>query len=167
MLALGQILLLWRNHRGLSQADLARRSGVARPNLSKIECGKKDASLSTLRKLAVALKVTPGSIVDGVPPQCLASPGIWSRETLEKIARAVHTGRKLANPSHQALADNLRIIIGPRLRALNLGLNPGSQYLTCSRIGRKAERAWLEFSLLPPSVRDSLIERAIEHAPLP
>ena len=163
MLSLGRVVLSWRNHRGLSQADLARRSGVPRSNLSNIERGKKDVSLQTLRMLAAALDVTPGALADGIPPEpeSLSQPANeLTRETMERIARAVHTGRNLVNPRHQALVNNLKIVAGPRLRALN------PKYPVSRRIGRKTERAWLELSVLPPLVRDSLIQRAIEHAPL-
>ena len=161
MSSLGRTILLWRNHRGLSQADLAKQSGVPRPNLSNLEQNKKDASLQTLRMLAAALAVSPGTLLDGIPPESIhqSSDGL-SRETLERIAGTVHTGRKLANPRDQALADNLRIVVGPRLRALN------PKYKIPPRIVRKAERAWLELSALPPQALDSLIQRAIEHAPL-
>ena len=158
MLSLGRAVLSWRNRRGLSQADLALKSGVPRPNLSNIERGKKDASLQTLRMLAQALGVTAGTLVDGIPPEPAQD---FSREALESIARAVHSGGKLANASHQALAENLRIVAGPRLRALN------PQYPASRRIGRKSDNAWLALSALTPQVRDSLIQRTMEHAPRP
>ena len=50
-------LLVWREHRGLSQSALARASGVNRVQIVEIEAGRKTGSVSTLRKLADALKV--------------------------------------------------------------------------------------------------------------
>ena len=50
-------LLVWREHRGLSQSALARASGVNRVQIVEIEAGRKTGSVSTLRKLAGALKV--------------------------------------------------------------------------------------------------------------
>lgn len=136
-----------------------RRSGVPRPNLSKIECGKKDASLQTLRMLATALDVTPGSLVDGIAPGLYsqAAKGL-SRTTLDKIARSAYTGRKLSNPKHQTLADNLRIVTGPRIRAIN------PKHKVSSRIGRKTDIAWLKLSALPSAERENLIKRVISHA---
>ena len=50
-------LAVWRDHRKLSQSDLARQSGVNRIQIIDIEAGRKTGSVATLRKLAAALKV--------------------------------------------------------------------------------------------------------------
>ena len=50
-------LAVWREHRNLSQADLARQSGVNRVQIIDIEAGRKIGSVITLRKLAAALDV--------------------------------------------------------------------------------------------------------------
>jgi mRNA interferase RelE/StbE len=50
-------LAVWRDHRKLSQSDLARRSGVNRNQIVDIEAGRKAGSVATLRKLAAALEV--------------------------------------------------------------------------------------------------------------
>lgn len=49
---------VWRQHRGLTMADLAARAGISQPSLSNIETGQRQASLETLRGLAEALSVT-------------------------------------------------------------------------------------------------------------
>ena len=48
---------VWREHRGLSAADLARRAGVSAAYLSQIETGARSASVKTLKALADALDV--------------------------------------------------------------------------------------------------------------
>ncbi len=48
---------VYREWRGLSQAELARRSGVNRIQLLDIEAGRAGGSVDTLRKLAEALGV--------------------------------------------------------------------------------------------------------------
>lgn len=48
----------FRVARKLSQAELARRSGMARPNLSNIETGKATPSVSSARRIAEALGTT-------------------------------------------------------------------------------------------------------------
>lgn len=58
MLAGENIFLLWREHRGLPQAELARRTGLHRVHLSKIERGERTPTIETLKKLANALGVT-------------------------------------------------------------------------------------------------------------
>ncbi|OGR82391.1 MAG: hypothetical protein A2901_08065 [Elusimicrobia bacterium RIFCSPLOWO2_01_FULL_54_10] len=132
---------------------------MPRPNLSMIERDKKDVSLHTIRALACALDVSAGTLVDGRAPQdALKVAKALSRDAMEKIARSVLFKGELSGPWEQALADNLRIVLGPRLRALNPG------YKASRRIGRNSERAWLALSALPPSERDSLIQRVVDHA---
>ena len=53
----GNRLRQLRKARGLTQAQLARATGILRPNLSRIEAGKHRPTLETLEKLAAALKV--------------------------------------------------------------------------------------------------------------
>lgn len=50
-------LAVWREHRGLSQAELARQSEVNRIQVIDIESGRKTGSVGTLKKLATALRV--------------------------------------------------------------------------------------------------------------
>ena len=52
-----------REHRGLSLRRLARISGVHYVSLARLEAGLLDPRLSTLRKLAKALKVTITELV--------------------------------------------------------------------------------------------------------
>lgn len=54
---------VWRSHRGLSGRDLAAAAGVSAPFVSEIESGKKDASLSVMKKIADALKVDLDDLV--------------------------------------------------------------------------------------------------------
>jgi DNA-binding XRE family transcriptional regulator len=48
-------LAAWRRHRGLSQADLARRAGLSQVWISRIERGGGYGSRETRRRLAAAL----------------------------------------------------------------------------------------------------------------
>lgn len=57
------LLRLWREHRGLSQAELARASGVNRVQIINIESGKARGSIETLRRLADALGVSLDDLV--------------------------------------------------------------------------------------------------------
>lgn len=57
-----------RERRALSQAELARKTGVAQRSLSELERGLRSAQPSTLRKLARALKVDPAALVGDVQP---------------------------------------------------------------------------------------------------
>jgi len=46
-----------RESRGITQAELAKKAGVSRAYLSRLEMGLHDPPLSRLRKLAAALRV--------------------------------------------------------------------------------------------------------------
>ena len=82
--------MAWRQSRGLSQAQLAEKSGVTRAYLSRLESGQADPSLSTLRRLAAALGISVGPLLDEAPPR-----RELGREELDQLARAVyHPGAK-------------------------------------------------------------------------
>ena len=52
-----------RAERGITQAVLARRAGVTLSYIGRLETGRHDPQLSTLNKLANALKVRVGELV--------------------------------------------------------------------------------------------------------
>lgn len=56
-------LKVWREHRQLSQAELARQSGVNRIQIIDIEAGRKTGSAGTLKKLATALQIDIDDLV--------------------------------------------------------------------------------------------------------
>jgi transcriptional regulator with XRE-family HTH domain len=53
-----------REDRGLTQEQLAKRSGVSHGYLARLEIGMHDPSLSTLTNLAKALKVSVAELVE-------------------------------------------------------------------------------------------------------
>ena len=157
----GQTLLLWRTYRGLTQAELARRARMARPNLSAIERGQREVSLGTLRALAAALEIRPGVLVDGVPPAALAQGdrGL-SRQALERIADAV-VGRVPLPTAGEArtLVEALRQII--RHRTAVAGRPAGR----LRRGKRAADAAWLLLeATYTPEVLQSLLQRIADRS---
>ena len=56
-------LRVWRESRHLTQAELARASGVNRVQIVDIEAGRSTGSVHTLRKLADALGVAVDDII--------------------------------------------------------------------------------------------------------
>ena len=56
-------LRVWREFRNLTQAELARASGVNRVQIVEIEAGRSTGSVHTLRKLADALGVAVDDMV--------------------------------------------------------------------------------------------------------
>ena len=60
----GQVIGRLRVQQGLSQEELAKKSGIARSHLAMIENGKKSASVETLWKVAGALGVNPSYLMN-------------------------------------------------------------------------------------------------------
>lgn len=58
-------LRVWREHRGLSGAQLAAAVGVTPAHVSKLESGRSEPSLKVLRRLAEALDFDLEDLVDG------------------------------------------------------------------------------------------------------
>ncbi len=54
---------VWREHRGLTAASLAKQVGIASAYLSQIETGKREGTVETYRKLAAALGVTLDDLI--------------------------------------------------------------------------------------------------------
>lgn len=52
----------------VTQAELANRSGVAESNISRIESGIQFPRISTVRKLALALGVSPNELIEWEEP---------------------------------------------------------------------------------------------------
>lgn len=61
---LGTNLREARKRLGLTQEQVAHRSGVHATEVSRIEAGKRDPQISTVRRLAKALEVKPGRLLD-------------------------------------------------------------------------------------------------------
>jgi transcriptional regulator with XRE-family HTH domain len=53
-----------RDKHGWSQEELARRAGVSRTFLARLETARQDPTLSTLEKLARAFRVKVSALVD-------------------------------------------------------------------------------------------------------
>jgi len=55
---------LWREHRGLTQQELATRAGISKPYLSQIETGKRQGTVETLSSIARSLNVPLDVLTD-------------------------------------------------------------------------------------------------------
>jgi DNA-binding XRE family transcriptional regulator len=62
---LGQRLRALRLAAGLTQAELARRTGIHRPNIARVEAGRHTPSLETLARLAAAIGVPTTRVLAG------------------------------------------------------------------------------------------------------
>ena len=59
----GNPIRVWREHRGLSAKDLAKKAELAPAYLSQIESGKGEGTIATLRSIATALDVTVDDLI--------------------------------------------------------------------------------------------------------
>ena len=109
---IGENLAGWRRARGLTQSALATRAGLPQAAVSLAERGLRDISVRTLLRLATALEVTPGTLLDGAPPR----PSL-TRHELDAVARAVVTGGRDLPPAHRRLADACAAAMRPTLEA--------------------------------------------------
>lgn len=109
MLPFGQTLRLWRTYRQLTQAQVAQRAHIPRPNLCAMERGRREVSLTTLRAVALALDIAPGTLVDGIAPPTGGSTRL-SREAIERVADAVAGGTTPRQPSERRVAALLRAV---------------------------------------------------------
>ncbi len=102
----------WRKSRGLSQSALATRAGIPQAAVSSIELGRRDCSLRTVYRLALALDITPGTLLDADPP--------WSpltRHEVDAVSRAIVSGRRDLPQAHRRLADACAGSVRPTLEA--------------------------------------------------
>lgn len=61
---LGKNLKRIRTEKGITQGDIVRALGISRSFVSNIENGKTNPTLSTISKIASALGVTIGKLLD-------------------------------------------------------------------------------------------------------
>jgi transcriptional regulator with XRE-family HTH domain len=61
---LGANLREARKKLGLTQEQVAERSGVHATEVSRIEAGKRDPQVSTVLRLAAAVQVRPGELLE-------------------------------------------------------------------------------------------------------
>ena len=62
----GEILRTYRHERQLSQEQLSEKVDVIRPFISALENGTRQPSLAMILRLANALDITPGQLIDPI-----------------------------------------------------------------------------------------------------
>jgi transcriptional regulator with XRE-family HTH domain len=145
-----------RKRRGLTQADLAARTGVSEFTISEIEAGKRpNARPSTLRKLAKGLGVTVADLY-GEPfdPKAPAPPSLagWLEE------RCGHAYLALTKDEFEEMFD--RIPEGAAERR-ELALNVNREYNVFCDFPRNVTTA--ERLSMRRMIRDAIPEVAVKH----
>lgn len=87
MFVFSENLKAWRISKNLTQEELAQRSGVPRPNLIALEQGRRECTLTTLNRLAHALGILSGTLLDQKPKEeaCVAI----DRHAIDDISRHI------------------------------------------------------------------------------
>lgn len=151
---MGTAVRLWRAERRLTQEQLARAAGISRPNLSDLERGKRELSLKSLRLLASALRVNPGTLVDGIPPLAAQGPLEFSRRELDRIADAVFKKVRIGGRQRE-VAELLKLLSRSRISAAAGARDPSKPPGK-----RRVNAAWLHFkSALPENAARALLQR--------
>jgi len=121
MLSPGARIYECRLSKKMSQAELAQRAGLAQANLSNIEKGKRDLTVSTLIRIASALEIKPSRLID---PEVPSKPPVFTRDKIEKLAESVLDPGVLAPRGLQKLAVLFRQILPDKnLRASEKKIN--------------------------------------------
>ena len=108
MVYVGSNITQQRIRKGLTQAQLAMRCIIPQPNLSNIEKGKQDLTVSTLFRIASALEVSPGELIR--EPLTKDSPEL-TRRNIEAIARAVVNPKARVSPPVKQIAGLIRVLL--------------------------------------------------------
>jgi len=114
IMPLGTQITAWRCFHNLTQAALAERAGLTRPYVCRLEGGDADPALSSLRRLAVALGITVGQLLEEAPRR-----KALNRHELDRLARGS------INPGAQGVLEwpeirGLARVVSARRQALGL-----------------------------------------------
>lgn len=146
MLTIGERIRDFRRQKGWTQAGLAGRSGIPQPNLSRIEAGEQDPTVSTVLRICSALGVRPAEIFEDRP---VPRPVRWTRNALERVAKAVvGSPGKLTEPEKEIVELLKDEIPGCRRR-----LSTKRIYQSWSELKRRLSRE--EIRTLLERIRDA------------
>lgn len=108
MIEPGTRIAIQRRMKGVPQKDLAVRAGITQANLSNIEKGKRDLTVSTLLRIAAALDLRPCVLLEEETP---AEKIELTRSRIEALAEAVLDPAFKKKPELKALAAEIRTIL--------------------------------------------------------
>ena len=126
MTSIGYQISQKRREYGLTQTELARRAGLPQPNLSNIEKGRQDLTVSTLIRIARTLGLSPGKFFE--EPD--APETLFTRERVERLAAAVWNTAAPVLKEDRWIVERLRVLL------------PGALKRSAGRMA--VERAWFE-----------------------
>lgn len=71
---IGQRIVGWRLQQGLTQASVCRRTGLTPSYLSRLEAGKVEPNLRTIRRIVSALRIDVVDLLGSSPPERKGKP---------------------------------------------------------------------------------------------
>lgn len=108
----GENMRAARKQAGLSQIDLSVRANLDRAAVSFLERAERAPDLSTIVRVAHAVGVKPGALLDGVGPESSVRGPRCGEEQLTPAQRFgvnLRWARERANISQEALANNAHV----------------------------------------------------------
>lgn len=105
--SIGRTLKLIRIEKGLSQGDIERRTGLLRSYLSRVENGHTVPSLDTLRKIAAALEVSVGKLVDQPEGEAAKTAAAFTDKRLLRFWNLMRRYAPLLQERHRRLLVGL------------------------------------------------------------
>ena len=108
MISIGQRIYIHRLRRGLTQKELASRSGVTQANISNFEKGIRDVTVTTLFRLCLALEINPAGIF-GREPELREEK--FTRPRIERLARAIVDKGFFVPRQDRPIADLMKRLI--------------------------------------------------------
>jgi transcriptional regulator with XRE-family HTH domain len=136
---LGARLRALRTAAGLTQAELARRTGIHRPNIARVEAGRHTPSIETLARLAAAIGVPTGRVLDPAPGDAAPSHGAALTRPAAPSGPAASSGA--AEPSNAAAPAAAEVPGRADARSSAEPATDESRATGSGRVGRGATRA--------------------------
>ena len=150
-------LQAWRLHKGLTQKELAKRSGLTQAQVSTLENQTHIPTLKTLNKLAAAFGVPTGELLN-LPP---TGPLPLSRHDIDAVALAIVSGERNLNPGLNRLAASVASIISQKLNAFKA---PGRVVNRGKRWGGKFQ--WFRVRrMAPEAILNQILARVDKSLP--
>jgi transcriptional regulator with XRE-family HTH domain len=134
MIEYGPLIQKWRLKRRLTQAELAKEAGIPQPNLSNIEKGKQDITVSTLERISIALGVKPSQLMDWEDARALRKKVVLTRRALESLARAVVAPNPGLNFPERRLVELFKQVVwlpAKRVESFKKAVNAWTELKAC------------------------------------
>jgi transcriptional regulator with XRE-family HTH domain len=112
MFDIGHAIYEKRLEKRMTQAELSKKAGIAQPNLSRIESGKRDITVSTLIHISRAMNINPADFFLNFDKESFRLKRFkFTRFFITKIVKAVLYGKVRLSAYEDQLVAWLRLMI--------------------------------------------------------